>query len=112
MSKALKQLSEDLQKINEWSNTIIFTYSEFVRTAKENNNSGTDHGTAAPHFLMGGRINGGLYGKNPSLVKLVDGDLSYTMDYRSVYDWILGSWFKIEGNEFSRFHSDEFTSLI
>ena len=112
LSKALKQLSKDLQKINEWSNTIIFTYSEFGRTAKENNNSGTDHGTAAPHFLMGGRINGGLYGKHPSLVKLVDGDLSYTMDYRSVYDWILGSWFKIEGNEFSRFHSDEFTSLI
>ena len=71
------------------------------RTAAENDNRGTDHGTAAPHFLMGGKINGGLYGRHPSLIKLVDGDLSYTMDYRSVYDWILGSWFQIgSGDDF------------
>lgn len=112
LSKALSKLSGDLQKINEWNNTIIFTYSEFGRTAAENDNKGTDHGTAAPHFLMGGKISGGLYGRHPSMVKLVNGDLSYTMDYRSVYEWILGSWFQIERNEFLKFHSDQLASLI
>ena len=78
--KLLRQLSEavfDTRKhlidIGEWQNTIIMTYSEFGRRASENRSEGTDHGTAAPHFLIGGKIAGGFYGKQPSLSKLKDG---------------------------------------
>ena len=68
--------------------------------------SGTDHGTAAPHFLVGGNVNGGLYSHHPDLGKLVDGDMSYTMDYRTIYELILGKWFSIIGNKFKSYKSD------
>ena len=62
----------------EWDNTLVMTYSEFGRRAAENQSGGTDHGTAAPHLLMGGQLNGGLYGSAPDLSQLIDGDPAYT----------------------------------
>ena len=44
------------------------TYSEFGRRAEDNHSFGTDHGTAAPHFMMGGAIKGGFYGEHPDLL--------------------------------------------
>ena len=90
--------------MGEWDNTVIMTYSEFGRRAYENKSEGTDHGTAAPHFLIGGKINGGFYGEQPSLSKLKDGDMIYTTDYRSIYNTVLGSWFSISQNKFSSFN--------
>ena len=52
--------------MGEWRSTLIVTYSEFGRRAAENASGGTDHGTAAPHLVLGGRINGGLYGDAPN----------------------------------------------
>ena len=69
------------------------TYSEFGRTASENDSGGTDHGTAAPHFLMGGKVTGGHQGKPVSLTELDYGDLRYTTDYRSLYASVAQQWF-------------------
>ena len=66
------KLSKDLQKINEWNNTIVFTYSEFGRTAKKNKRELI----AVSSFSLGGKINGGLYGSIPPY-KIIDGDLLY-----------------------------------
>ena len=82
------------------------TYSEFGRRATENRSRGTDHGTAAPHFLLGGSIRGGLYGEDPDLENLEDGDLRYTLDYRSLYDLILARWFGLNQNRFSHHAED------
>ena len=61
------------------------TYSEFGRRAKQNGSGGTDHGTAAPMLLIGGRVAGGLHGKRPSLSALgPNGDLKHTTDFRAV----------------------------
>ena len=79
------------------------TYSEFGRRARENQSRGTDHGAAAPHFVMGGRVNGGLWGTHPDLGHLENDDLRFTMDYRSLYDNVLGEWFGIRNNRFSGF---------
>jgi uncharacterized protein (DUF1501 family) len=46
---------------------MLMTYAEFGRRTAENGSAGTDHGTAAPHFLLGGWVRGGLYGQQPSL---------------------------------------------
>ena len=59
------------------------TYSEFGRRARQNASGGTDHGTAAPQFVMGGRVKGGLHGAYPSLTDLQDGDLKHTVDFRT-----------------------------
>ena len=67
-------------------NTIIMTYSEFDRKAKENGSRGTDHGMSAPHFLIGGKINGGIIGEYEDLSNLWNNNINYNIDYRSLYE--------------------------
>jgi len=69
------------------------TFSEFGRRVAENGSRGTDHGEAAPMFLVGGGIKGGVYGSHPSLDRLDNGDVTYTVDFRSVYATIIEKWF-------------------
>ena len=68
------------------------TFSEFGRRVAENASRGTDHGEAAPMFLAGGGVKGGVYGSYPSLTSLDNGDLKYTTDFRSVYASVLEKW--------------------
>jgi uncharacterized protein (DUF1501 family) len=54
---------------------------------------GTDHGTAAPLFLFGSKLKGGLYGNSPSLTDLdTNGDLKFAIDFRQVYATLLQDW--------------------
>jgi uncharacterized protein (DUF1501 family) len=69
---------------------VLMTYSEFGRRVAENASGGTDHGTAAPLFVVGPRVKGGrFYGDQPSLTALDQGDLHFTTDFRSVYATVL-----------------------
>ena len=69
------------------------TYSEFGRRVKENAGRGTDHGTAAPLFIIGNKVKGGIYGDDPILSSLDDnGDLQFGIDFRAVYGTILDGW--------------------
>ena len=105
LSKGLSGLRRALKQSGHWENTLIMTYSEFGRRAKENESGGTDHGTAAPHFLMSGSLEGGLWGIHPDLSNLKDGDVQFTTDYRVVYDKILADWFGLKENRFKNFRS-------
>jgi uncharacterized protein (DUF1501 family) len=70
------------------------TFSEFGRRPNENQSGGTDHGTAAPLFVMGGRIKGTLHGTPPSLNNLPrNRDLTFSTDFRQVYATVLDKWF-------------------
>jgi len=109
---SLAQFRQALIDDGEWDNTLVMTYSEFGRRATENQSSGTDHGTAAAHFLMGGKLNGGLYGTPIDLSQLIDGDPAYTMDYRSLYQSVLSDWFDISNNQFKTFENAAVESLI
>jgi len=106
LSKGLSGLRSALIKSGHWDNTLIMTYSEFGRRAKENESGGTDHGTAAPHFLMSGSLEGGLWGIHPDLGNLTDGDVKFTTDYRVVYDKILSDWFGLSQNRFQNYRSN------
>ena len=115
----LKQLAKSLQAFRKqliregiWKDTIIMTYSEFGRRAEDNHSFGTDHGTAAPHFMMGGAIKGGFYGEHPDLEDLDNGDLKYTMDYRAVYESMLSQWFGIQSNNFERFRDSRLMDFL
>jgi uncharacterized protein (DUF1501 family) len=59
-------------------------FSEFGRRIKDNENR-TDHGTAAPMFVIGGSNRGKVIGNNPNLANLRQGDLKHQIDFRSVY---------------------------
>jgi len=42
-----------------WTETRVVVMTEFGRTARENGNRGTDHGTASVMLVLGGRLRGG-----------------------------------------------------
>jgi len=95
-ARLLKQLTEGfvnlesaLAATGHWQKTTIMTYSEFGRRPKENGSAGTDHGTAAPHFLLGGSVKGGLFGKQPQLAHLDSGNLKYTTHFKQLYKMAL-----------------------
>lgn len=72
---------------NYTSKLTVAVMSEFGRRLRENTDSGTDHGHGSVMTVLGGRINGGLYGAWPGLAndQLYDGaDLAVTTDYRTV----------------------------
>lgn len=96
LAEGLNALKQGLREVGLWENTLIMTYSEFGRRVKENGNEGTDHGAAAPLFLMGGRVNGGLYGTDPNLGD-VDrrGNLKFKIDYRRIYSTVIQNWWGI-----------------
>jgi uncharacterized protein (DUF1501 family) len=79
---------------------LIATWSEFGRRPKENASGGTDHGAAAPLLLIGDPVKGGLYGSEPSLTTLdATGNLKFAVDFRSVYQEILGGHLGADSNE-------------
>jgi uncharacterized protein (DUF1501 family) len=79
-----------------WDKILVMTYAEFGRRAGENANEGTDHGTAAPHFILGGRVKGGLYGQQPRLDDLEDGNLRHGMHYRSLVATATRQWWGLK----------------
>jgi uncharacterized protein (DUF1501 family) len=99
LSRSIGAFSEAMKQIGLWDQTTIVTFSEFGRTARENGSGGTDHGTAAPLFVAGGKVNGGLSGQPPSLTNLVEDDLVHTTDYRSVYAALLEDLWQITSPE-------------
>lgn len=82
----------DLKTQGNLDRVTIMTFSEFGRRVAENASGGTDHGAAAPMFVLGGKVKAGLHGSQPSLTQLGDGDLIYTVDFRSVYATMLDKW--------------------
>ncbi len=84
----------DLKAQGNFDRVMLMTFSEFGRRVKENNSGGTDHGAAAPMFVLGGGVKPGIYGKQPSLTALSDGDLVYNVDFRSVYATVLENWLR------------------
>jgi uncharacterized protein (DUF1501 family) len=75
---------------------LVMTVSEFGRRPSETG-SGTDHGTAAPQFLVGAKVKGGRYGAPPSLTQLDGhGNLVFTTDFRSLYATALQDWLGVE----------------
>jgi len=70
---------------------VTLVYTEFGRRVKANASDGTDHGTAGPMFVIGDGVRGGIHGAQPSLTDLDQGDLKFSIDFRSVYATLLGS---------------------
>jgi len=85
---AIYSFYQDLKQANLLQNVTIVVFSEFGRRVKDNGN-GTDHGTAAPMFIIGGQNQGKVIGNNPNLADLTQGDLKYQIDFRSVYASLL-----------------------
>jgi len=82
-------------------------WSEFSRRIPQNDN-GTDHGSQGPMFVIGGGVNGGVYGNHPNIADTAlddEGNTPYSQvnptqadqptrstDIRDVYGTILKHW--------------------
>ena len=112
LNDAIMDTRNELLDSGHWDSTIILTTSEFGRRLMENKSRGTDHGTAAPHFIIGGNIRGGLFGKAPNLSKLgTNQDIKSTMDYRAVYNSIIEDYFGVR-SKFKTYGDPRLKSLF
>ena len=91
LDAALAALKESLGPV--WRDTVVLVATEFGRTAAINGTRGTDHGTGAAAFLLGGAVAGGrVLADWPGLARanLLDSrDLKPTRDLRTVMKGVL-----------------------
>lgn len=99
LNDGLLAFYNDLRNQGLLDDTLVMTFSEFGRRISENGSSGTDHGAAAVMMVMGGRVEGGLYGTAPNLnpngnptLENSNGDVAFETDFRSVYARIIDNW--------------------
>ena len=96
LAEGIVALKSALEEIGRWDSTLVMTYSEFGRRPKENQSNGTDHGTAAPQLVLGGRVKGGLHGQPPTLNRLDGGgNLPHAVDFRDLYATVLERWWHL-----------------
>jgi uncharacterized protein (DUF1501 family) len=96
LAQGVVALQGALQEVGAWDRTLLMTFSEFGRRPRQNQSKGTDHGTAAPHFVAGGAVRGGWYGSPPDLERL-DGtqNLVHSVDFRQLYATIARDWWGV-----------------
>ena len=92
LSDSIAAFHDDLSAAGQGDRVALLTFSEFGRRVLENASGGTDHGAAAPLFLVGPVSKPGLVGAHPTLDDLDDGDLKYHTDFRRVYATLAGDW--------------------
>jgi len=107
LSDGIASFQTDLETHGLDKDVLLMTFSEFGRRVAQNNGGGTDHGTAAPHFIIGSSVRGGIYGDYPSLANLDNGDLRYKIDFRNIYATILDRWLRADSRQILGAHYDD-----
>jgi uncharacterized protein (DUF1501 family) len=97
LDAGLRTLKEQLGPV--WKDTAVLIATEFGRTAATNGTRGTDHGTGAAAFLLGGAVRGGrVIADWPGLSARAlyqSRDLNPTMDIRSVLKGVLSEHLQV-----------------
>lgn len=97
VDSAVSAFMQDIANHGMADRVVLMTWSEFGRRVAENGGKGTDHGAAAPIFVVGKPVKGGVFGEQPSLTRTVDsGNLQYNVDFRSVYQTLIRDWLKAD----------------
>jgi uncharacterized protein (DUF1501 family) len=99
LSDATTAFFKDMSARGHRDRLLLMTFSEFGRRAKENQSQGTDHGSAAPMFMIGGRVKSGIVGAHPSLSDLYMDKLKHHTDFRQVYAAVLDQWLGIPSKQ-------------
>jgi uncharacterized protein (DUF1501 family) len=96
LSESITAFMRDLRRDRLADRVVLMTFSEFGRTVRENGRRGTDHGSAAPVLVAGGRVKGGVVGAHPSLTDLDRDGLKHHTDFRQLYATALDRWLGME----------------
>ncbi len=105
LNEGLDAFISEMKAQGNWDRLCIFTVSEFGRKVIENGTNGTDHGAAAPVFVMGGGVNAGLYGSLPNLNeanRIKNDSLAATVDFRQIYKTVLQQWLGVPSGNISQ----------
>jgi uncharacterized protein (DUF1501 family) len=93
LADGLAALRAGLIEIGRWDETLVATYDEFGRSPMENEDRGTHHGLATTHFVMGGRVKGGLYGEAPVVQRMHPiGGPAPVIDTRRLWTTVAKDW--------------------
>ena len=88
------------------SKVVVMVWSEFSRRIFQNDN-GSDHGSQGPMFVIGGAVQGNVYGDHPNITEANlddDGNSKYkqdtsngarSTDFRDVYGTLIKHWLGI-----------------
>lgn len=98
LGDALAAFWSDVEKGGAAKRVTVLVWSEFGRRAAENGSKGTDHGAAAPVFLIGGEVRGGLVGSHPSLEPRdldPEQDVKFGIDFRRIYATLVEDWLAV-----------------
>jgi len=103
-AESMEVFVKDLEKNDTFKDTLVLTFSEFGRRVKQNAAGGTDHGTANNVFIIGKNLKKtGFYNEAPNLSDLdANGDLRYSIDFRSIYATILDKWLDVNDQSILR----------
>lgn len=99
LGAALKQFFADLRSSGQLERVLVMTFSEFGRRVEQNASQGTDHGQAAPMFLIGSKVRAGVQNAHPDLRQLSQGDIPWQIDFRAVYAAILANWLRTDARK-------------
>jgi hypothetical protein len=113
VSEAIGAFQNDIKNQEIEDRVIGMTYSEFGRRIKSNASGGTDHGAAAPLFLFGKNVRGGVFGENPTIPAnaTVGDNVPYQYDFRTIYNSILKNWFCVKDADNQEIMLKQFPTL-
>jgi uncharacterized protein (DUF1501 family) len=113
VSSAIKAFQDDLRMLGAEDRVVGMTFSEFGRRVKSNASIGTDHGSAAPCFLFGKNVMGGVLGDTPIITSnaTVNDNLPFQYDFRSVYATLLSKWLCVEDRDLQQIMLKNFQQL-
>jgi len=99
LNNSIGALFNDLDQNSQSEDILVMTFSEFGRTIVSNGSYGTDHGTAAPLFIFGNKVDFSISGKNPDIPLNAEwqDNLEAEFDFRQVYYSVIKQW--LGGNE-------------
>ena len=98
LSGAIADFFQDLRDHDAADEVTMLVFTEFGRRMRDNG-SGTDHGSGGGAFIIGERVDGGLYGEYPSVDParwLYGEDLDWNVDYRGIYSTVLEQWMGVD----------------
>ena len=113
VSDAIKAFQDDLKFLGVDDRVVGMTFSEFGRRIKSNGSTGTDHGSAAPLFVFGKHVMGGVLGDTPVLPAnaTVSDNLPFQYDFRSIYSTILSNWLCVKDTDLQQIMLKNFQLL-
>jgi uncharacterized protein (DUF1501 family) len=113
LSESVTAFQRDLEQMRLNDRVLGLTFSEFGRRVRSNASLGSDHGAAAPLFLFGSRLFGGILGTNPTIIPNMDisANLPMQYDFRSVYASVLKDWFCVSDTNLTAIMGRNFQQL-